>query len=131
MLKKVLALVVLALGLVLIADSVKPTSAAPPPPGKKLFVQYCATCHGMDGTGNGPTAAALKKAPADLTKIEKVNGKFPKTRVQRIISGDDAVESHGSREMPVWGSVFRRRGGPGGAQLDVYNLANYLETLQK
>ena len=32
--------------------------------GKMQFRQYCAQCHGMDATGNGPVAAALKKKPA-------------------------------------------------------------------
>lgn len=35
--------------------------------GKTLFEQYCATCHGKSGHGDGPAAAALKPAPADLS----------------------------------------------------------------
>lgn len=100
-------------------------------PGQKLFMQYCATCHGADAKGNGPTAKTLKKAPADLTKIEKIDGKFPKFRIQRVISGEDSLDSHGSREMPVWGSVLRQKAGPGFAQLEIYNLTNYLESIQK
>ena len=98
--------------------------------GRKLFMQHCATCHGADAKGNGPSARVLKKAPADLTKIEKVDGKFPTIRVQRIISGDDMLESHGSRDMPIWGTVLRQKVGPGFAKLQVYNLTNYLQSIQ-
>ncbi|MBV8062909.1 MAG: c-type cytochrome, partial [Nevskia sp.] len=39
--------------------------------GKKIFVAYCATCHGLDGRGNGPAAAAMLngygRRPRDLT----------------------------------------------------------------
>lgn len=99
--------------------------------GRKLFMQYCATCHGSDAKGNGPSARTLKKAPADLTKIEKVDGKFPTVKVQRIISGDDMLESHGSRDMPIWGTVLRRNYGPGFATLQIYNLTRYLESIQQ
>jgi mono/diheme cytochrome c family protein len=36
--------------------------------GKKLFVANCLTCHGAEGHGDGPGAAALEKKPADLPK---------------------------------------------------------------
>jgi len=36
---------------------VKETSAAS---GKEMYVQYCASCHGKEGKGDGPAAAALK-----------------------------------------------------------------------
>ena len=28
--------------------------------GRALFRQYCSSCHGVDGKGGGPSAAALK-----------------------------------------------------------------------
>jgi len=34
--------------------------------GKAVFEQYCASCHGWSGHGNGPEAYALVPAPADL-----------------------------------------------------------------
>ena len=39
--------------------------------GKQMYVSYCAPCHGVDGKGNGPVAAALKKQPADLAVLSK------------------------------------------------------------
>jgi mono/diheme cytochrome c family protein len=35
--------------------------------GQKLFQTYCMVCHGTDGKGTGPAAAALPHPPADLT----------------------------------------------------------------
>lgn len=99
--------------------------------GRKLFVRYCSTCHGLDAKGNGPSAKALKKTPANLTKIEKENGKFPSERVRRTISGEDENEAHGSRDMPIWGSILRRNGGEGFAKLEIYNLTKYLESIQE
>jgi putative copper export protein/mono/diheme cytochrome c family protein len=36
--------------------------------GQALFAQRCIACHGPDGEGNGPAAAALRIKPADLTQ---------------------------------------------------------------
>jgi mono/diheme cytochrome c family protein len=34
---------------------------------KLLFQNVCATCHGADGTGNGPAAASLNPKPRNYT----------------------------------------------------------------
>ncbi len=34
--------------------------------GKKLYDQYCLTCHGQKGDGKGPVGAALKPPPRDF-----------------------------------------------------------------
>lgn len=34
---------------------------------QKLFATLCATCHGADGTGNGPAAASLDPKPRNYT----------------------------------------------------------------
>jgi hypothetical protein len=48
------------------------------------------------------------KTPTDLTKLSAVNGgTFPAESVYETIIGRKVVETHGTREMPVWGpSVF-------------------------
>src|SRR6187401_2423532 len=56
-------------------EPIKPVAASD---AAAMFQSYCAPCHGKSGRGDGPAAAALKKAPADLTKISARNGgKFP------------------------------------------------------
>jgi mono/diheme cytochrome c family protein len=101
--------------------------------GDKLYKAYCASCHGDDAKGRGPMAAWLKVAPPDLTRIaERSGGKFPLARVDRIISGDEAVPGgHGARSMPVWGPAFSqvtRDQDLGRVRID--NLARYLRDLQ-
>lgn len=34
--------------------------------GKKLYQQYCASCHGYDGKGNGPASKGWKPAPTNF-----------------------------------------------------------------
>jgi mono/diheme cytochrome c family protein len=46
----------------------RPRSAsAEPSQAQQLFATVCATCHGMDGTGNGPGAEALNPKPRNYT----------------------------------------------------------------
>ena len=103
--------------------------------GAEMFKTYCAACHGQSGTGNGPAASALKKQPADLTQLSKKNGgKFPALRVGQYIEGQETLAAHGSRDMPIWGDLFRALGPVGGgdaqAKLRIHNLTDYVESLQ-
>jgi len=109
---------------------VKPTSAAS---GQEMYTTYCAVCHGKDAKGGGPAAEALKVPPPDLTVLaKKENGKYPSMRVSAIIRGEAALPAHGSREMPVWGSLFwhMSQGHEGEVQQRVANLNQYIESLQ-
>ncbi len=38
------------------------------PPGRRLYVRWCAVCHGPDGRGNGPAAPSLIPRPRDLAR---------------------------------------------------------------
>ena len=107
----------------------KPTN---PASGKAMFIEYCAACHGESGVGNGPAASALKKTPADLTQLSAHNGgKFPEAKVSRFIKGDDVVAAHGSRDMPIWGDVFRSMSTDNSMLAQrVYNLTKYVESIQ-
>jgi len=99
--------------------------------GRKLYAQYCASCHGIDARGSGPVAAALKTAPSDLTTIAKRhNGKFDVNHVKMNISGETDVTAHGTKDMPVWGAYFRSQRGQSVSSLNVYALAKYLEDVQ-
>jgi mono/diheme cytochrome c family protein len=79
--------------------------------GSGLFRSYCASCHGAEGRGDGPLAANLRVAPADLTRIARRNhGKFDADKVRRVIDGRGPREIHGGSDMPVWGDAFKRAG---------------------
>ena len=102
--------------------------------GRLLFQAYCATCHGMDATGNGPTAPALRKSPSGLTLISKGNGgTFPNLRVQKVISGENVpTAAHGDREIPIWGPIFGQIAWDQDlGNVRIYNLAKYLESIQR
>jgi mono/diheme cytochrome c family protein len=101
--------------------------------GKELFVAYCASCHGMDGKGKGPVAAALKNGAPDLSTLTKrKQGKFPTAELEKLILGDGmTAAAHGSREMPVWGPVFRRVENDRDLGLvRVRRVVEFVETLQ-
>ena len=112
--------------------TIQPTSAAN---GKEMYVGYCAPCHGSAGKGDGPAAAALNKKPADLTKISaRAGGTFPAVRVSRFIEGEDVVAAHGSRDMPMWGDLFKslNTNNPSAeSKVRVYNLTEYLRSIQQ
>jgi mono/diheme cytochrome c family protein len=108
---------------------VKQTSAAS---GKEMFAAYCSTCHGLSGKGDGPAAAALKAAPSDLTRLAGTNGgKYPDLRVAEAIAATD-VPAHGSKEMPIWGSLFKSLGAGTNdqVQMRITNLTAYIKSIQ-
>jgi mono/diheme cytochrome c family protein len=64
--------------------------------GARLYFNHCAACHGSEGEGGGPVAAAMSVAVPNLRTLSQRNdGVFP------------ADAAHGDRLMPVWGDVFR------------------------
>ncbi len=110
---------------------IKATSAAS---GHEMYKTYCAVCHGTDGTGNGPAAPALKLPSPDLTVLAQKNGgKYPALKVSAIIRGEEALPSHGTKEMPIWGSLFWSMSGGRASEVQqrVANLNSYIESLQK
>ena len=100
--------------------------------GSATFKEYCTSCHGAQGKGNGPAASALKTAPADLSEISKrAGGKFPFSKVKAQIAGDDVIAAHGSRDMPTWGPLFKASDASSSvAELRLTNLVKYLEEMQ-
>jgi mono/diheme cytochrome c family protein len=102
--------------------------------GPDLYRAHCAACHGPEGKGNGPVATSLKAKPADLTVLAKNSGgRFPAERVQKFISGDDpSLQSHGTREMPVWGPIFHQvEEDQDFGNVRLQNLIKYLRAIQQ
>ena len=76
--------------------------------GKEIFLKYCASCHNTDAKGNGPAAIAMKMPPPDLTTLSRRHeGKYPDGYVGALLKFGRSLASHGSEEMPVWGSRFK------------------------
>ena len=105
--------------------------------GRELYVQYCGSCHGESGRGDGPMAPAFQPPPTDLTTLARhAGGHFDEAGVMMVIDGRRLVAQHGPRDMPVWGAVFAEKhvGEPFamyGATLDARALADYLRTIQQ
>jgi mono/diheme cytochrome c family protein len=75
--------------------------------GAQLYKEFCATCHGVSGHGNGPVALSLKQRVPDLTLLAKRwGGAFPAEEVHRMIDGRSMPRAHGTTEMPIWGWEF-------------------------
>jgi mono/diheme cytochrome c family protein len=129
------AIITLTICAALGAQTVKkvPIESTPAGDGKTMFRTYCATCHGIGGKGDGPAADALKKRPADLTQLaRKNNGTFPELHVMNYITGADVIAAHGSRDMPIWGDLFKALSpnDQGVAKLRVDVLMEYVKSLQ-
>ena len=110
-----------------------PVKHTPAWSGAQMFQSYCAACHGVEAKGNGPAAPALKAAVPDLTTIAKRNGgKYPDMKIVSIIKGDPEIAAHGSKDMPVWGTLLRSNNATDNEQaLRIRNLTEYIGTLQK
>ncbi len=110
-----------------------PAPHTSPASGNEMYMTYCASCHGTHGKGDGPAAGALKIPPTDLTTLaQKNNGKFPSNHVAAVLSGEEEVTAHGSKDMPVWGPVLLRvsHGHATEVQQRITNLTQYIESLQ-
>ena len=101
--------------------------------GSVSFDLYCASCHGRNGRGDGPTAAALKTRPADLTVLARGNrGVFPRERVLAFVEGSQRAASHGSPEMPVWGPTLRGLDASDArVTVRLQNLVAFVESIQQ
>jgi hypothetical protein len=52
--------------------------------------------------------------------------------VNKIISGDEIILAHGTREMPVWGPIFHQvQEDRDYGEVRLQNLTNYLKSVQK
>ena len=91
---------VLGLAVTLVADACMRDRVSPEAQ-KIVYRRYCASCHGLEGRGDGPAAAALSPPPADLTRLG-----YNLDELMWRIDGTQTIRAHGDSRMPVWGEVF-------------------------
>ena len=105
--------------------------------GAELYGEFCASCHGLKGHGDGPAAASVGQSVPDLTGLARRHGgAFPAEEVHGYVDGRSVPRAHGTVQMPVWGREFfgfepddathRRRV----AEL-IDRLVEYLRTIQE
>jgi mono/diheme cytochrome c family protein len=73
--------------------------------GRLVFAQYCATCHGDGGKGDGQNASNLEPAPPDLTTSRNLQDAAYLRRV--IAEGSAAVGR--SPLSPPWGRTLSQQ----------------------
>ncbi|NNE79223.1 MAG: c-type cytochrome [Silicimonas sp.] len=107
--------------------------------GTQAFFDHCAGCHGVEAQGDGPMAALLTIAPADLTGLAARNdGTFPTARVIQRVDGTTEVTAHGD-PMPVFGLLLQGPSvaivAPDGREIvapeAIVNIAAWLEGIQQ
>lgn len=86
-------------------ESSAPTGGAAPVQAEALYKQYCASCHGPDGKGNGPAAAALPVKPADHTNAAVMSKISDAELFKAIKEGGQAAGK--SPAMAPWGGTLK------------------------
>jgi mono/diheme cytochrome c family protein len=105
--------------------------------GEDLYQRFCASCHGVEGRGDGPVASTLRVEVPDLTLMaRRGHGADPHDRIVRIIDGRYIIGAHGTRTMPIWGEDLARLeiGNPDAersTQTIIGRLADYVASLQR
>jgi mono/diheme cytochrome c family protein len=112
--------------------------------GKQDYMQFCAGCHGVDGTGMqaiGKKGWEYPVPPPDLTHMSQSNGGyFPYVKVRKIIDGRPEKANqrgHYEGDMPVWGRVFVDQSNGNDihkeavAKMRILNIVDYLVSIQE
>jgi mono/diheme cytochrome c family protein len=105
--------------------------------GREGYLRACASCHGVQGRGDGPVASALRGPPPDLTTLSsRYGGAFPRDVVVAVVTGEREVPAHGTRLMPVWNERFGSSSGAAAVaalytRRRLESLADYVESLQR
>lgn len=82
--------------------------------GKKIYTQYCATCHGSKGKGDGIAAPGLSRPPADHTS----------DFVQKQTDGALFwIITEGNNPMPTYKTTL--------TEIQRWQVVNYIRTLVK
>src|SRR5262249_52133867 len=97
----------------------------PPQHAAAMYNQYCASCHGVSGKGDGPVASALSPAPTDLTRSD-----LNLAELMKGIDGRRTVRAHGTGAMPGWGHVCEAVVEDRQRLREVQAVAEYVQSLR-
>jgi copper transport protein len=83
--------------------------------GRALYGQYCVTCHGLEGKGDGPAALTMNPPPADLTQ-HSLPGVHPDGQLYEWIAN-----GYPGSPMPAFAEFL--------SEEEIWNLVNYLRAM--
>ena len=87
--------------------TIVPITYTQPNSGAQMFKSYCASCHGVEGRGDGPAVVFLKAPPPSLrTMAQRNNGEYPATKVVTMLKFGPGSQAHGAVDMPTWGAAL-------------------------
>ena len=96
-----------------------PADTASVEAGKGIYAKRCAACHGLQGRGDGPAAAAMKEVkPANLADAKWDHGGSDGEIFSTIKNGVPP-----KFDMDAWDGRI--------ADKDIWNVVNYIKTLSK
>jgi cytochrome c oxidase cbb3-type subunit III len=72
--------------------------------GKQTYNAFCATCHGINANGDGPSAKWVKPLPRDFTACRLMSMYKDADLFKAIKDGGPAA--YVSYNMPPWGAVL-------------------------
>jgi mono/diheme cytochrome c family protein len=87
--------------------------------GKALYQQYCSACHGKQGKGDGPAAAAMHPKPRNHSDGNYMNALSDDHLMKVVSEGGQAVNR--SPLMPSWKGALNPQ--------QIRDLIAYLRTL--
>jgi mono/diheme cytochrome c family protein len=113
--------------IVLTAPGVRAAGTADIRRGRSLYLEYCASCHGVNADGRGPLRHSLTTPPTNLRHLSQLYGNpLPEEEIARFIDGRADVAAHGPRDMPVWGRIWHGRQD----REALHQLIEYLQSIQ-
>ncbi len=89
--------------------------------GKLKFEQLCATCHGLQGKGDGAASAALTAKPRNFADVALMSKKTD-ADLAKVIKNGGAANGL-SPMMPAWGAAL--------SDQDIANLIAYVRTFSQ
>jgi len=89
--------------------------------GAQVFQQYCVTCHGPTGLGDGPVGKTLNPPPRNFQEAHFKYGDSPKDHFDVVTNG--AGSKGGSPLMAPWGAVI--------PEADRWAVIKYVVSLKK
>lgn len=83
--------------------------------GEKIYKQYCASCHGERGDGNGPAAASLNPKPTSFLDLKYIPMRSRVDHYEATANGQQGTS------MPPWKGTLTDK--------QIWDVVAYLEHL--